>query len=191
MSVYPFKIDDIPFYASEEPNWQPYGVQDAYSPFGRPIPGGTGSFTVTVRAIPYDDTYLSGTGDPWESTGTFKQLFGLWQTAIATRGGVQTFAVFDPWTNEFVEVEGILNIAKLLENLTGGTVNSDVTIEVNAAFISAEDRSSYNGGDPGPIVQPPYIPGDPLPPPDPTLTYGWGIGRWGYGYWGRGEGEVA
>lgn len=186
MSVFPFKIDGTPFYASEEPNWQSYGVQDAYSVLGRPLPSGTGSFTVTLRALPY--AAQTGAGDPLEASGTFYQLFGLYQTAIATTGGLQTFTTFDPRINDYIDVTGYLNIAKLIADMPGGMARSDVTIEVNGAFISDADRATYYGGDPIAVVQPPYIPGDPLPAPDPDLTYGWGIGRWGYGYWGRGEG---
>ncbi|MBA3829899.1 MAG: hypothetical protein H0X33_13245 [Taibaiella sp.] len=51
-------------------------------------------------------------------------------------------------------------------------------------------RGTYYGGDPTPLATASsYIPGDPLPPPIPGRTYGWGNGsRWNYGPWGQGEG---
>jgi hypothetical protein len=188
MSTYLFTIDGTSFYAYQEPNWQPYGVVEAFGILGRPLTSGQGSFTATLRAVPYNSTYLSGAGDPLQSSGTFQQIFTLWRTAIATTGGRQTFTILDPHANTYATVKGILNIAKLLANLPGGAANPDVTIEVNAAFIDDTTWGTYSGGDTVPTTPPPYIPGDPLPPPDPAKTYGYGVGGYNRGYYGRGEG---
>ena len=155
---------------------------------GRPLPSGQGTFTATIHALPYAASSLTGAGDPLESSGTFQQLFNLAKTAIQTAGGVQTFSILDPSSNTFVEIQGILNLAKLIANTPGGLAAQNVTIEVNSAFIPADDRGDYTGGDTVIALPPPYIPGDPLPPPDPTRTYGWNVGGWNNGYWGRGEG---
>jgi hypothetical protein len=188
MSDYPFLINSIPFYASTEEVWQPYGVLNSFTTDGRPNPAGAGGFKAVVRAMAYDSTYLSGAGSPFATSGTFAQLVTIWKNS-ATSGYRQTYVILDPRVNAYVSGTGVLQIDQLLAALTGGAALEDVPIVVDYFFLDSASIGLYFGGEPAPILTtPPYIPGDTLPDPDPLKTYGWGIGRWGFGYWGRGEG---
>jgi hypothetical protein len=188
MSNYPFLISSVPFYASTEDVWQPYGVLNSTTSDGRPNPAGAGGFKATVRAMAYDSTYQTGSGAPFETSGTYKQLFNIWKTS-ATSGYRLPYSILDPRTNTYITGTGVLQIDQLIAALVGGPNLEDVPIAVDYFFLDSDSIGTYYGGEPKPnSTTPPYIPGDPLPPPTGGLTYGWNEGRWNYGYYGRGEG---
>jgi hypothetical protein len=188
MSNYPFLISSVPFYASTEDVWQPYGVLNSTTSDGRPNPAGAGGFKATVRAMAYDSTYQTGSGAPFETSGTYKQLFNIWKTS-ATSGYRLPYSILDPRTNTYITGTGVLQIDQLIAALVGGPNLEDVPIAVDYFFLDSDSIGTYYGGEPAPnTTTPPYIPGDPLPAPTGGLTYGWNEGRWNYGYYGRGEG---
>jgi hypothetical protein len=181
---YLFTIDDVPFYAAQAPVWKAYGVQPGFTSDGRPAPYGPGEFSVILNALAVSNP--SSLGGAFATSGTHTQLFNLWHDSLFANNGVQTFHTYDPRVDAYITVTGRI---KPLVQLSGGAAIGGVRIDVYDAFISDADRATYYGGDPTPIdTAPSYIPGDPLPAPDPLLTYGWNIGRWNYGLWGQGEG---
>jgi hypothetical protein len=123
-------------------------------------------------------------GGDFASSGTYTQLFNIWSLSQnSTSDGVVTVFVFDPHLNEYV---GLRARMKPPIWMAGGAAIAGVTVEFYSAFISDETRSTYYGGDPTPLgITPPYIPGDPLPTPDPG-TFGWNIGTWNDELWNRG-----
>jgi hypothetical protein len=184
---YQFTINDSPFYAATEPQWQAYG-RPAFSAHGQPAPYGPGTFTVVLNAVSNDSASLPFLGGDFAESGTFKQLVNICLGSLSS-GYLQTFHTYDPRSDTYTTIYGRINLAKLLNSLKGGAAIPSVTLEVNSAFLASGAYPGYYGGDPSPITTaPPYIPGDPLPAPDPNLTYGWNIGRWDYGLWGQGEG---
>jgi hypothetical protein len=184
MSNYPYSINDLPFYITQNLTWQKFGILENFSVGGRPNPNGQASFTMTVRAMAYDSYATTNAGQPFETSGTFKQLFAAWQASPEQ----QTYKVPDPTTGDLLTVTGILDIAKLLETMPGGVARQDVQIKVDNVFPVGTSRSTYFGGDPFPDNSTaPYIPGDPLPPEDPTRTYGWNVGGWNEGTVGKGK----
>jgi hypothetical protein len=182
--AYLFTIDDTPFYAAQAPVWKAYGVQPGFTSDGRPAPYGPGEFSVILNALAVASP--SALGGDFATSGTHSQLFTIWQSTLSTNGGVQTIVTYDPLTDAYITVKARM---KPPAQLAGGAAIGGVLVEFHSAFISDADRAAYYGGDPTPIdTAPSYIPGDPLPAPDPLLTYGWNIGRWNYGLWGQGEG---
>ena len=120
------------------------------------------------------------------TSGTYAQLWNLWKDAFSTDDGVMTFVTYDSLTDAYITVKGRM---KPPVQMSGGVAIGGVLIEVYNAFISDSTRATYTGGDPTPITTPPaYIPGDPLPTPDPALTYGYNIGRYNFGLYNQGEG---
>jgi hypothetical protein len=181
---YEFKINTVPFYAAQAPDWKAYGVQPGFTSDGRPAPYGPGEFSVVLNALAVSDP--SALGGDFATSGTHSQLFTIWQSSLSSTNGILSFFTFDPRVDAYITVTGRM---KPPVQISGGAAISGVLIEVYNAFISDTDRAAYYGGDPTPIATPPeYIPGDTLPEGDPLLTYGWDIGRWNYGLWGQGEG---
>lgn len=184
MPGYLFTIDGTSYYAAQAPVWKAYGMQPGFTSDGRPSPYGPGAFSVILNALAVTDPTAYG-GD-FGVSGTHKQLFTSWQASLAT-DGVQTIQTYDPRIDDYITVTGRM---KPPVQLAGGAAIPGVLVEFYNAFISDEDRTSYYGGDPTPTpTEPPYVPGDPIPPGDPLLNYGWNEGaRWNYGLWGQGEG---
>jgi hypothetical protein len=183
---YPHTIEDKPFYFSQCSLWQPHGIAFGFSNNGQPTPDRPGRFTATVRALAITDP--TDYGGDFATSGTFRELLSLCYGTFSA-GYLQTFHILDPRTNGYITVMGRLELSDLLNSYGGGAALEDVQIVVTNAFIPDESRAGYYGGDPSPITtEPPYIPGDPLPTPDPMLTYGWGIGGYGRGLYGQGEG---
>lgn len=184
--AYNSTIESTPFYISQCSLWQPHGIAFGFSNNGQPTPDRPGRFTATVRSLAIDDPTPYG-GD-YATSGTFRQLLALCYATFSS-GYLQTFEILDPRSNTQTTVKGRLELSDLLNSLSGGAALQDVPIVVTNAFIPDANRPTYYGGDPDPdSTEPPYIPGDPLPPPDPTLIYGWGIGGYGLGLYGQGEG---
>jgi hypothetical protein len=182
--MYQYQIDDVPFYASELDEWQANGVQPGYTSNGQPSPYGPGAFSNRLNALATSDPV--NYGGEYGSSGTFRQLVGIFFDSLSANGGLQTYRTFDPRINDFITTQGRLDIIELLNSLTGGAALSGVPIKVTSAFIPDELRDAYYGGDPTPILTPSdYIPGDDLPPAAPG-TFGWNIGTWNNEPWNQG-----
>lgn len=184
MPGYAFTINDVPFYASGEPNFQPHGVQEGYTANGQPSPYGPGAFEVQLNALAIDSP-ATQYADPYGSSGTFRDLVSIYFNSLTSDGGLQTITAFDPRTNDFSSTRGRLDIVTLLNSLAGGKALRDVPVKVTSAFIPDVDRATYYGGDPFPVsTASDYIPGDPVPPGAAAST-GWNNGLWGSALWGQ------
>ena len=184
MPDYPYQIDNIGYYATEEDDWQPYGVQPGYTSSGQPSPYGPGAFSNRLNALAVEDPTPYG-GD-YGSSGTFRSLAGSYFASLSSNGGLQAVRTFDPRINDWSTTQARLDIIELLNSLAGGAALSGVPVKFTSAFIPDELRATYYGGDPTPLTTASsYIPGDDLPPAAPG-TFGWDVGLWNVEKWNQG-----
>jgi hypothetical protein len=179
MPGYLFKIEEVPFYASEEPTWLSKGPPNILAS-GAPSPYQPGSFSINLNAVNVHTPTAYG-GD-FATSGTLTQLFSIFDSAWSTTDGVVHVDVFDPRTNSHSTISARM---KPPLQLPRGAAAGNVLVEFYSAFISDEARATYYGGDPNPVTDlPPYIPGDPLPPGD-TDEVGWNVGEWNSAVWNQ------
>jgi hypothetical protein len=172
------------FYAVTNPVLNPYGNME-YSVSGHPIPYGRGSFSIILLGVPYNGEFIGsvtvtdGNAIITSGQGTYQDLLDTWHASLvgAPFGALVDIQFFDVRLNSTNTLQAKMKFPQLLGNYSGASLVNVRCDFYNIRFIEI----TYESG--------PYIPGDPLPPPDPDLTYGWGNGGWGAGFWGRGEGE--
>ncbi len=192
--MYDFRVSngttELNFYGSEQGLFKPYGP--SYFGFdGRPMPSGWGSFSIKVNGMRTKGPAETGSGvSEYDQSNSYLELISLWAGVFnTTNKGYLTVTTFDPRSNNWINVKARLKFPQLAPYHRGVALEG-ITLEFFGAFFSGSVPDGYYGGDPYPNTTPPdYIPSDPLPPADPTLEYGWGVGGWNNGgLWGRGEG---
>jgi hypothetical protein len=184
MPEYQFKIDNVGYYATTQPNFEPHGVQQGFTASGQPSNYGPGSFEVGLNAVAIDSPSTQY-ADPYGSSGTFRSLVSGYFDSLSSSGGLQDFSTFDPRINDFTTSKGRIDIVALVNSLAGGKALSNVPIRVTSAFIPDGVRGGYYGGDPSPLDSiTDYIPGDDVPPGEADEV-GWNNGLWGSALWNQ------